>query len=325
MNVALHSDYEALKRIREKHLSWAAAWASENGFYPSVDPEAEREKLSALGIRIVLREDPEYPALLKEIFWAPWALYVKGHLPSGPAVAIVGTRRATAKGRSLAGNLAAGLSKQGVVVVSGLAMGIDEAAHEAVVKLAGKTAAVLATGLDRVYPAQNANLAKKILESGGALISEYPPGMPSFPSNFVHRNRIVSGLSLATVVIEAPEKSGALITANFAVEQNREVLAVPGPADSENYSGSHRLIRDGAKLVVSVEQILSEIGLECRDFAAPGSGAGVSSPEEKIILEVLGKIGWPASADKISEITKIEVPKINQIITLLTLRGILKE
>lgn len=315
LNVALGADYEALKRLKEKFGSWSNAWQKEKISQPDSAPESD--------LQLILQEDPNYPNLLKEIPWAPLGFYIKGSLPNNPRIAIVGTRKATLNGKALAKQLARDLTLQGATIVSGLAMGIDEAAHQGAVEAGGQTIAVLANGLDRIYPAQNANLAHKILDLGGALISEYPPKSPSFPSNFVHRNRIISGLSLGIVVIEAPEKSGALITAKFATEQNREIMVVPGPANHANYTGSHQLIRDGAKLVTSAKEILEELNLKFTDV--PTAENNNASSEENIVLKAIRDLGWPTSIDKISQITKIDIPKVNQIITILTLKGILKE
>ena len=205
-------------------------------------------------------------------------------------------------------------------------MGIDESAHWGAVEENSPTAAVLATGLDKVYPAQNANLAQRLLSCGGCLISEYPPGTNSYPANFVHRNRIVSGMSIATVAVEAPEKSGSLITVKFALEQNREVFIVPGPAEHLNYQGSHRVIREGARLVTNAEEIMEDLGMEIKNKITLENNAGLSAvtTEEKIILEVIEKLGWPTPIDKISQISKIEVQKVNQIIAFLTVKGIIK-
>ncbi len=330
LNVALEANYEALKKIREKYQSWSQAWDKEKSNYPNLKPEKEWQKLESLNIRLIIPIDRDYPAPLKEIPWPPFGIYLKGNLPEGPKVAIVGTRKATLNGKSLAKKLAEDLSRQGLIIVSGLAMGIDEAAHQGAVAAESQTLAVLATGLDKIYPAQNANLAKKILELGGGLISEYPPGFPSYPMNFISRNRIISGLSLGAVVIEAPEKSGALATARFAIEQNREVMVVPGPANHANYIGSHKLIREGAGLVTSAQEILEELHLEfnpgyqIRRLAELARGKGATK-EEQAILEAIKEIGWPASIDKISRMTNIEISKVNKIIAFLIIKGILKE
>ncbi|MEK7481868.1 MAG: DNA-processing protein DprA, partial [Patescibacteria group bacterium] len=182
-------------------------------------------------INIIDGRNLRYPALLREIPNAPEKIYILGKLPPEESlkIAIVGTRKATDQGRIIAKKLAEKLTNLGIVIVSGLAMGIDTAAHEGAVVANGKTIAVLANGLDKIYPAQNENLAKKILELNGAIISEYEPGKPALEHQFLERNRIVSGLSVATIVIEAPERSGSLVTARLAAEQGREVFVFPGP------------------------------------------------------------------------------------------------
>ena len=319
LNSALSANYEALKKLWEKHGSWHRAWEAEKRQYPSPKNDSE-----LADCELILRQDPAYPAILKEISWPPLGIYVRGQLPEKPAIAIIGTRRATANGKAIAKKLAQELSRQNVIIISGLAMGIDTAAHEGALEAGGRTIAVLPAGLNRIYPAQNGQLAEKILDSGGALISEYPNGHPSYASNFVHRNRIVSGLSAAVVVVEAPEKSGALITARFALEQNREVMAVPGPANHPNYAGSHQLIRDGAKLVTSAKEILDELNWAYAEVSSLAVNGKISD-EEKIILDAIKSAGSAAAIDKISEITKIGIPKVNQIITILTLKGIIKE
>ena len=319
LNSALSANYEALKKLWEKHGSWHRAWEAEKRQYPALKNDSE-----LADCELILRQDPAYPAILKEISWPPLGIYVRGQLPEKPAIAIIGTRRATANGKAIAKKLAQELSRQNVIIISGLAMGIDTAAHEGALEAGGRTVAVLPAGLNRIYPAQNGQLAEKILDSGGALISEYPNGHPSYASNFVHRNRIVSGLSAAVVVVEAPEKSGALITARFALEQNREVMAVPGPANHPNYAGSHQLIRDGAKLVTSAKEILDELNWAYAEVPSLAVNGKISD-EEKIILDAIKSAGSAAAIDKISEITKIGIPKVNQIITILTLKGIIKE
>ena len=200
------------------------------------------------------------------------------------AIAIVGTRRATPDGKSTARRFAAELARAGIVIVSGLAFGVDAAAHEGCLDAEGKTVAVLACGLANIYPRNNEPLAKKILAQGGAIISEYPPDMPAYPSRFLERNRIVSGLSKGTLVIEAPERSGSLATARFALEQNRDVFVVPGPIAHPNFKGSHALIRQGAELVTTPEDILESYGI-AREKSIGAEFAG--TPEEKAILEFL--------------------------------------
>ena len=201
-----------------------------------------------LGLRILTMQDADYPMRLRNIFEPPCLLYVKGQLPvidEEVAVAMVGTRKASPYGIEAAEKIAYGLCKQGAVVISGAAAGVDSASHRGALRAGGKTIAVLGNGLDIVYPAENEWLYRDIAASG-ALISEYPPGTAAEAWHFPVRNRIISGLSLATIVVEAPEKSGALITANTALEQGRDVFAVPGPIDAPLSRGCNRLIADGA-------------------------------------------------------------------------------
>ncbi len=203
-----------------------------------------------------------YPVLLKEIASPPEKIFIKGALPdvSAPCIAIVGTRKATEEGKMLAKKTAKELAEKGFVIVSGLAMGIDTAAHEGAIKGGGKTFAVLGTGINKIYPAQNENLANRIILTGGAIISEYETNAPGFKWQFLERNRIVAGLCVATIVIEASSKSGSLVTARLAAESGREVFVFPGAAGHSNFKGSHALIRDGARLVNSTEDILEDLG-----------------------------------------------------------------
>ena len=215
---------------------------------------------SRLGLRLLTMQDADYPMRLRNIFEPPCLLYVKGQLPvidEEVAVAMVGTRKASPYGIEAAEKIAYGLCKQGAVVISGAAAGVDSASHRGALRAGGKTIAVLGNGLDVVYPAENAWLYRDIAASG-ALISEYPPGTAAEAWHFPVRNRIISGLSLATIVVEAPEKSGALITAATALEQGRDVFAIPGQLDAENSVGCNRLIRDGAGLATESWDVLRE-------------------------------------------------------------------
>ena len=208
---------------------------------------------SRLGLRLLTMQDADYPVRLRNIFEPPCLLYVKGQLPvidEEVAVAMVGTRKATPYGVEAAEKLAYGLCRQGAVVISGAAAGIDSAAHRGALRAGGRTIAVLGSGIDVVYPAENEWLYRDIAASG-ALVSEYPPGAAAEGRHFPVRNRIISGLSLAAVVVEAPEKSGALITANTALEQGRDVFAVPGPIDAPMSRGCNRLIADSAAALIT--------------------------------------------------------------------------
>lgn len=275
--------------------------------------------------------DNDYPRILKEISDPPQEFYILGSLPSEnqPKIAVVGTRKATANGRLIAKKIAKELSEAGVIVVSGLAMGIDTAAHEGTIGVNAQTIAVLGNGLNKIYPAQNENLSRRILELGGAIISEYPPDEPAYPANFLRRNRIISGLCLATVVIEAPKQSGSLVTARLALEQNREVFVVPGPADHFNYAGSHDLIRDGARLAASAKDILEDLGLEISKSQYPNTkqiqNSKIPTKEKTIIIEIMKKHRKPLTVDKIIELTNLETQTINAILTFLAIEGIIKE
>ncbi|MEK7635553.1 MAG: DNA-processing protein DprA [Patescibacteria group bacterium] len=289
-------------------------------------------------IKTIKKKDDDYPLLLKEILDAPEKIFFLGNLQSKQIndkfkIAIVGTRRATSDGRTLAKELAKKLAENGVIIVSGLAMGIDTAAHQGTIEANGKTIAVLANGLDSIYPAQNENLAKKILEFGGAIISEYPPGTPAYQNQFLERNRIVSGLCDATIIIEAPERSGSLVTARLAAEQGREVLVFPGPLRYPNYKGSHKLIRDGARLVTSIEDIIEDLGLNSnKDKQKEKNGGATKLPlnnfatgEEKLILKIIKNSNQPLGIDRIIKLTKLEPQKVNQIITFSIIKGMIKE
>ncbi len=232
--------------------------------------------LTRLGIRLIGYYDDAYPARLRAIEDPPVALFVKGELlpEDARAVAIVGSRRASPYGRHVAAELAAGLAQHGFTVVSGMALGADAAAHDGALRARGRTIAVLAGGVDVIYPPEHAGLYARIA-AGGAVASEAPLGAPTTKHSFPIRNRIISGLSLGVVVVEAPEQSGALITARHALEQGREVFAVPGSVNSAQSRGAHQLLRDGARLVESVEDILEELSLL---LDAPGTKPAPAGP-----------------------------------------------
>lgn len=225
-----------------------------------IDPAEVEERLYTQGISTIIPEEDGYPDLLRQLTDAPPLLYYKGSLSSGEeSLAIVGARKATPYGRAAAEALAKEISGQGIVVVSGLARGIDTAAHRGALAGCGITWAVMGCGLSFMYPPENQRLADEIIESGGALWSEFPPEMPPEPQLFPMRNRLISGMSRGVVVVEAALKSGALITVDFALEQGREVFAVPGPIFNPMSKGPNHLIRQGAKLVESFEDIRAEI------------------------------------------------------------------
>lgn len=267
----------------------------------------------------------KYPKLLSEIDSAPKIIYVIGEFDLGdsPTVAIVGTRKATKDGLDLARKTANELTRAGVTVISGLAMGVDTAAHKGALEKNGKTIAVLGSGIDEIYPAQNERLAKDIVDKGGAIISEYGPGEPSYKYRFIERNRIISGLSWGVVVIEAPEKSGAIATARFAAEQGRNVFVFPSTPNNKQYAGSHELIRDGATLVTKTDEILEDLDIKTkpnREEVFHKLGAS-----EMNIISALGRAGKPLDIDTIIEVTTLEPQVVSNAITILVMEGIIKE
>jgi DNA processing protein len=259
-----------------------------------VDLDAELKRIEAAGVRVVTRDDPDYPKHLRQIYDPPLVLYIKGALSEKDAVsiALVGSRRTTLYGQEMARKLAYQLARVGVTVVSGLARGIDTQAHKGALQAKGRTVAVLGCGIDVIYPSENKKLAEEIVEKGGALVSEFSFGVQPDRQTFPMRNRIVSGWSLGVVVVEANLKSGALITAGFAGEQGRHVFAVPGRADSALSKGSNKLIKDGAKLTEDVEDILGEFEYlipKPKTEKAAASGALALTENETKVLEAIGE------------------------------------
>jgi DNA processing protein len=290
-------------------------------------PEAVAKRLAQLGIQTLTLLDDDYPANLREVADPPPVLFVRGSLVADDAraVALIGTRRATTYGRAVAERLARELAAAGVTIVSGLARGIDTAAHAAAVSVGGRTVAVLGNGLDQVYPPENAGLARRIVEPGaGALLSEFGPGIPPDAVNFPRRNRIISGLSVATVIVEAGEKSGALITADFALEQGREVLVVPGSILSPTHVGANELLRQGATPVTRVEDILDLLGSPTREAAIPvARSVPELSPEETTVCDALGK--EPRHIDELSRALGIGPGIISATLTMLELKGLARQ
>ncbi|MDP2966851.1 MAG: DNA-processing protein DprA [bacterium] len=272
-------------------------------------------------IKTVALNDKNYPKLLKEIKDAPEVLYYRGEiLPEENCFAIVGTRRYSPYGKQVALEMAGDLAETGLIIVSGLAPGIDTFAHTAAVERNKRTIAVLGTGLDEktIYPQSNLKLAQRILETGGCLISEYPSGTPGSQFSFPQRNRIISGLSLGVLVVEAKEKSGALITAEWARKQRRKVFAVPGPIHSSNSKGPHKLIKQGAKLVEYTNDILKELNLpqaSTRTVLIENE----RSEEENLILKILKEEAL--YIDKIIEKTKLPASTIASTLAILEIKG----
>ena len=228
--------------------------------------EEELEKVREIGGDVLILDDGSYPYLLREIADPPVTLYVKGDWQAcfdAPCIGVVGSRRCSTYGENASLMLARHLAERGICIISGLARGIDSAAHRGALEAKGKTIAVLGTGINQVYPKENAKLVDQILESGGAIVSQFPLETPPIPENFPYRNRIISGLSLGVLIVEASERSGSLITARLAMEQNREVFAVPGNITSKNSFGTNYLIKSsGAKLVQQWQDVVSELPAE---------------------------------------------------------------
>lgn len=272
-------------------------------------------------IQKITLQDKNYPEKLREIQKPPLVLYYRGNLNENEnCVAIVGTRRASDYGKEMAFDLARNLSRAGLIVVSGLARGIDSWATKGALQENQRTIAVLGTGLDEenFYPQENLSLAKQILEKNGSLISEYPAGTKGANFTFPQRNRIISGLSLAVAVVEARLKSGALITANWAKQQKRKIFAVPGPARSVNSEGCNWLIKNGAKLAESANDILKDLGLS--PVASQESTS--ASPEEQLILKTLEQ--GARDIDKIIEATKLPAQAVSANLSMMEIENKVK-
>jgi DNA processing protein len=289
----------------------------------SLDLQRELARVRAIGAVALIWPDPDYPALLKEIPDPPPVLYVKGQFTEadGGAVAMVGTRRATVYGRDVAERLARDLASNGVTVVSGLAKGIDTHAHRGALTGGGRTIAVLGHGLDTIYPSENRRLAAEIVERG-ALVSDYALGVGPMAENFPPRNRIVSGLSAGVVVVEADHMSGALITSKFALDQGRDVFAVPGPVNAPSSRGCNRLIQDGAKLVTSAEDVLFELN----PYLAPAAVAAqlpleLSTGPEHPLVAALREIGQPAHVDQLARSLGLPISEVTGGLALLEIDG----
>jgi DNA processing protein len=298
----------------------------------TIDPEREQDALDESGIRILLWTDDDFPTLLREAPFPVSLLYVRGTFDewNRPMVAIVGSRQHTAYGRQSAERIAEDLSQAGIVVVSGLAYGIDSVAHGAALRASGITIAVLGDGLDdaSIHPKDHLPLATRIMESG-ALISEYPPGTPAGRGTFPARNRIIAALSLGVVVVEAAEKSGSLITALHALECGRDVFAVPGSIFSPASTGTHRLIRDGAKLVRGVGDILEELPLqESGNLQLKGAESSPKpipdnlSIEEQKLLSILSHEAM--QVDEIIKSSHLGTSEAGSALTMLELKGLVK-
>ena len=306
--------------------------------------DAELERVRALGGDIILLDDGVYPALLREIFDPPLTLYVKGNWAAcleAPCVGMVGSRQCSTYGRNAAESLSRELAARGVTIVSGLARGIDGAAHRGALDAGGKTVAVMATGLDSIYPREHEKLAQEILDKGGALVTQFPLETPPLPENFPYRNRIISGLSLGVVVTEATERSGSLITARLALEQNREVFAVPGNITSRTSFGANYLIKSaGAKLVQQWQDIASELPPEIAAQLLPPEPKKVKKGDKLVEQLALLPDGLTANEqtvftllspdeslhiDELSVRAGLSVPQLAGILLSLEMRELIRQ
>ena len=294
---------------------------------------AEMDLIEKHRVRVMTLKNKDYPVNLENIIDPPVVLYVKGQLTKedNQAVAIVGSRRASFYGLACAEKFASGLAELGITIVSGMARGIDTASHRAALKARGRTIAVLGSGLANIYPLENKALFGQIAESG-AVISEFPMQTKPLAYNFPRRNRIISGLSLGAVVVEAARNSGALITANCALEQGREVFAVPGKVDSNNSQGVNELIKQGAKLTANIEDILEEIDVKLKDnlqllsrstARLTRNNGNKLSAEEDLVLELIAKS--PLHIDEIIAQSRLDVARVMSNLVRLEMRHMIKQ
>lgn len=333
LNQVLEFGPVRLKKIREHYSNFTSAWQAPfyeikkltdvkelEDFHKIIDPEKEFSLLEKTGVKILLQE--EFPRLLKETPFPPELLYIKGNLPDENLIhiAVVGTRKCSNYGKEACEKIVSDLAQYKIVIVSGLAIGIDAISHKNAILNNTQTIGVLGCGLkdDVFYPKENHRLAREIVEKGGCVISEYPYSMKAARWTFQQRNRIVAGLSRGTFVVEAPEKSGALITANFAVDYNRDVFVLPGSIFSENSKGTNKLMKSGAIPVTSAEDILQHFGIETKSAEKEFN---LSPIEEKIISALIE----PMPKDELIRKTGLLAKDINPTLSILEIRGIIKE
>ncbi len=337
LNLIEEFNFQRIKRLFEVFKSFEKIWALRqkeltafferkgtlNNFLKvrdRINPEKEWERLKEKEISFLTPQEKDYPEELLVTPWPPLGLYIKGSLrKTSPKVAIVGTRRATAYGREAAAKIAETLSESGVTVISGLALGIDAAAHTGALLGSGGTWAVLGSGLNKIYPKINLGLSQKILKNGGVIISEYPPEMEARDWTFPERNRIVAGLTKLALIIEAPEKSGALITARLALEAGREVGILPGDVYRANCLGSNRLLREGAHPVLGAEDVLYLIGI------TPQENSRKLDKLDEIEESILQCLNEGKNADEIISETKLKPQLVSQKLMELELKNIIKQ
>lgn len=291
---------------------------------PRISPDAEMESLERYKVEVLTYNSPAYPQRLKEIYDYPPVLYVRGNLlPEDECcLAVVGTRRATVYGRQVTEEIVSDLARNKITIISGLAKGIDSIAHRTTLEASGRTIAVFGCGLDIVYPAENAKLAREIMEHG-ALISEYPLGIRPKADNFPRRNRIMSGMSLGVLVVEAGESSGALITANQALEQNRDVFAIPGSILSPASKGTNHLIQEGAKLVRNYVDVLEELNLAMVAQQLEMKELLPTDETEAVLLKQLSH--EPTHIDEVCRHSNLTTALVSSTLATMELKGMVKQ
>jgi DNA processing protein len=326
-----HEDVAAAWKANSKELEQAGLDRKViDGFIKqraSSNPQQELERLDRLRVQVITIKDKSYPSLLKEIYNAPSVLYVAGTLKKDEdnfALGVVGTRKVSTYGRQVTEQISRELAQGHVTVVSGLAHGIDTIAHTAALDAGGRTIAVMASGLDIIYPSENTSLARRIVESGqGALVTEFPLGVKPDSKNFPARNRIISGLSQGILVTEAPKQSGALITANFALEHGREVFAVPNGIYAVGSVGVNKLIQDGAHLVTDVQDILMALNLFMIPEHIEMQAALPENVEESTLLPLLSHD--PRHIDEIIRDSGLPVTTVVSTFLMMEIKGMIKQ
>ncbi len=298
----------------------------------------ELERVKKIGGDILLLDDGSYPAMLREIADPPITLYVRGKWEeclTQPCVAVIGSRLCSTYGTNAAEMLSRDLASRGICIISGLARGIDTVAHRGAIRGNGKTVGVLGTGIDGAYPKENTRLIKEILDSGGAVVSQFPLGTPPLKDNFPYRNRIISGLSLGVLIVEASERSGSLITARLAMEQNREVMAIPGNITSANSYGTNYLIKSGAKLVQQWQDVVAELPSEIGAAILPpkideeleSGGNEIPPPDlsenEQKVWSLLSYDG-PLQIDVLLESSGLSFGELNTALVALDIRDLIR-
>jgi DNA processing protein len=293
----------------------------------NIEIDKDLKRIEKLGIEVISFKDSRYPINLKTIFDPPFLLYLRGTLEKEDtnALAIVGTRRATVYGKLIARRLARDLAREGITMVSGMARGIDTEAHRGALEAGGRTIAILGCGVDIVYPPENRGLMDEIIKKG-AVISEFSLGEEPDAPHFPQRNRIISGLSKGVLVVEAPLKSGALITANFALDQGRDVFAIPGNINSPNSHGTNQLIKEGAKLVESVEDVLEELNFselaQLKKEKIKNKNPSLS-PEESKIFNLLKD--EPSHIDLLVKLSRFPASKVGELLMRLQIKSLVRE